>query len=142
MTCARCGRDNPIGEGLCSACGTPLAIRDSAETLVEPQHFPIAQEFPPTGEIRPGAVKWMIALIGAALVVGAILIAILALNRPADNTDNQVAAIVPSPSPTRTQQLTNPPANPDAVVGEVTDTLNEWAAAITARDPDLLTSHY
>jgi len=84
----------------------------------------------------------MIALIGAALVVGAILIAIVALNKPADNTDNQVAVIAPSPSPTRTQQLTNPPANPDAVVGEVTDTLNEWAAAITARDPDLLTSHY
>jgi hypothetical protein len=76
------------------------------------------------------------------LVVGAILLGLVVLDRPAGNTNGNIAVISPTPSPGRPVRSPNPPINLDAVAGEVTDTLNEWAAAITARDLDSLMSHY
>jgi serine/threonine-protein kinase len=89
----------------------------------------------------------VLVLIGVGiliLVVGAILVGILVLNKQAPNTNGNVVVNLPSPSPTPNppRHSPSPPVNLDAVSGEVTDTLNEWAAAVTARDLNSLMSHY
>jgi serine/threonine-protein kinase len=109
-----------------------------------PQPGPPSQpRYPRAAPANSRTTIFALIVIGVLiLAVGAVLVGALVLNRPVPTINGNVAASDPTPSPSPSRYPPSPPVNLEAVSGEVMDTLNEWAAAITARDLDSLMSHY